>query len=501
MLLFGIALFMNTLSLTAADQVVVGRPSVESSVRMMVNKDGSKQRVVIPPGVDQLRVATGRAPAVLHGDSRDLNAPVLSLAAGLSCVEDWTNSGGNAGRYGQSDEVGPSEDRADQLWPPIRSSLIAYQPVIEDDRVFTVRIKDFGSSEDPEDSPIVALDLHTGEELWFAHLPNNLGDWTTWIAGVRNGLVFASRSGNGATVAAKLYALDAVTGGIVWESEDMVTAGPYDGVVFAPDGDPVIGSFTNLMRIDAATGDTVWDSPRVCSVSGNCGAAINGNAVYVADFAIGGGHVIVRFDLETGARQYQSPVMGDGVMTVQNSPMAGPDGSVYLSRTMNNPANDFFFAFSDTGTGFVEKWNLAAEWTTSSEFGIGLDGSVYMVVPGDELVRLDSATGAVTATSGPLVDFNSPRIAIDGAGNVYLSNKAFASGRIYVFTADLTPIWDSAVTNINIGGPALGRNGTLVVCGIGTDAHAYRLPDAPAVCPIFSDGFESADTTNWSAVH
>jgi outer membrane protein assembly factor BamB len=377
--------------------------------------------------------------------------------------------------------------------------LIAYQPVIEDDRVFTVRIKYFGDSEDPEDSPIVALDLNTGEELWFAHLPNNLGDWTTWIAGVRNGLVFSSRSGNGATVAAKLYALDAVTGGIVWESEDMVTAGPYDGVVFAPDGDPIIGSFTDLMRIDAATGDTVWDSPRVCSVSGNCGAAINGNNVYVADFAgVGGGHVIVRFDLETGARQYQSPVMGVGAMLLQNSPMAGPDGSVYLSRTSGNPANDYFFAFSDTGTGFVEKWNLAAEWTTSSEFGIGLDGSVYMVVPGDELVRLDSATGAVTATSGPLADFNSPRIAIDGAGNVYLSNRAFSSGRIYVFTADLTPVWDSAVTNINIGGPALGRNGTLVVCGNGTIGRAYRIPDAPAACHLFSDGFETGDTSAWS---
>jgi hypothetical protein len=30
------------------------------------------------------------------------------------------------------------------------------------------------------------------------------------------------------------------------------------------------------------------------------------------------------------------------------------------------------------------------------------------------------------------------------------------------------------VTNVNIGGPAIGQNGTLVVCGVGTDVRAYR---------------------------
>jgi len=98
-----------------------------------------------------------------------------------------------------------------------------------------------------------------------------------------------------------------------------------------------------------------------------------------------------------------------------------------------------------------------------------------------------------------LAGLGSARIAIDGDGNVYLSNKGFADGRIYAFTADLMSIWDSAVVNINVGGPALGRYGTLVVCGIGTDARAYRLPDATLVCTeIMSDGFESGDFSGWS---
>ncbi len=504
LLLCLIVFFLITLPRLGRTQEMTLWPFAQPEVQSVVREDGSETGAVIPPGVTQLMFASaGESDPLIETHLKS----TLTLAKALnqnSCVDDWANSGGNSGRFGQSDEIGPADVDAVQLWPPIRSSLIAYQPVIENNRVFTVRIKEFGNSENLDDSPIVALDLTSGEELWFVHLPKNPGDWTTWVGGVRNGLLFASRSGNGGSVAAKLYALNVATGAIVWESQDTVTAGPYDGMVFAPDGDPIVGSFTNLTRIDAETGETVWDSPRRCSVSSSCGAAVNGNAVYVADSVpVGGGqtggHVIVRFDLETGVRQYESPAMGTGILTVQNTPMAGPDGTVYLSRTMNNASYDFFYAFSDTGSEFIEKWNVPAAWTTHSEFGIGLDGSVYTVAPGYEVVRRDPATGAVTATTGPLTGLSSARIAIDGEGNVYLANKAFATGRLYAFTADLMPIWDSAVVNINVGGPALGRYGTLVVCGIGTDARAYRLPDATLVCTeIMSDGFESGDFSGWS---
>jgi outer membrane protein assembly factor BamB len=299
-------------------------------------------------------------------------------------------------------------------------------------------------------------------------------------------------------VAAKVYALDAASGSTIWESEDTTTAGPYCGVVFAPDGDPIIGSNIDVKRIDAATGATVWSTSRNCSVSGQCGAAISGDGVYVVE-VVAGGQAITRLDLATGARQYQSPVMGPAFTTVQNTPMAGPDGSLYLSRTMNNPTNDRFFAFRDTGTEIVAKWDVPAGWSTSSEFAIGDDGSVYMEAPGDEFVRLDPDDGSVTATTGVLAGFGSPRVAIDGAGNVYLSNKSFADGRVYAFTDDLQPIWDAAVTNINIGGPALGRYGTLVVVGNGTIGRAYRLSGAAPACPdLFSDGYETGTTELWS---
>lgn len=85
--------------------------------------------------------------------------------AGLASAADWSNAGGNQGRNGLTTEVGP--DGPDLLWGPVgRSSIIAWQPVIEGGRVFMVRQTGFppepaaGTS-----STVVAMDLDTGAEL------------------------------------------------------------------------------------------------------------------------------------------------------------------------------------------------------------------------------------------------------------------------------------------------------------------------------------------------
>jgi hypothetical protein len=176
----------------------------------------------------------------------------------------------------------------------------------------------------------------------------------------------------------------------------------------------------------------------------------------------------------------------------------GPDGTVYLSRTQNNVATDFLYAFEDTGSELVGRWHVPAAWTTTSEFAVGSDGSVYMLTTGYELVRLDPATGAVTATAGAFPDCTGPRMATDGNGNLFLGNGGFADGRLRVFTPDLVLLWDAAVTNINIGGPSIGHGGAVVVCGVGTDVRVYRPDPSTPVCLPFSDGFESGDTSAWS---
>jgi hypothetical protein len=393
----------------------------------------------------------------------------LVTAFSLS-AQDWPNSGGNPGRNGLSDEYGPLT--ANLLWSGSRPSVIAWQPVIAGRRVFVVRQSGFTSSE-PNASPVICHDLDTGQELWRVDIPFNAGDWTTAVLGVSDGKVYASRAGNGASVAARVYALDQATGNVVWISQDDIDAGFYDGVVFAPNGDLVIGSFRDIWRIRAADGTTAWNASRTGSVSGSCGAALFGDAVYVADSAPGG-TVLKRYSLASGALQYASPVMNG--FTIQQTPMVGPDGTVYLNRSQNNPTTDFFYAWDDSGTAFTQRWSVPAQWVTTGEFGVGPDGSVYMLQPGEILTRLDPATGTVLNTYPTALGDNSPRFAIDADGRLFVSNGGFSSGTLYSFDPDLTLRWSVPVRNINIGGPCLGPDGTLVVAGVGSDLRAYRSP-------------------------
>lgn len=394
---------------------------------------------------------------------------LLLFAFSPSQAADWNNAGGNAGRNGQTPEVGP--DAATVAWAGGRSSIIAWQPVIAGDRVFVVRQAAFPPEQ--TGSPVIAMDLHTGAEVWRRDLPANSGDWTTWVAGARDGRVYAARSGNGASVAALMYALDAATGATIWTSQDTTRAGAYDGVVFADNGDLIVGDFNNITRIRASDGTTAWRVARIGSVSGQCGTCLRGDAVYVAD-AAPGGHVIKRFNADSGTFQYQSPVMAG--FTLQNTPMVSPDGTIYLSRTQNNAGVDFFYAINDDGAAMTIRWSVAARWTVVSEFAVAPDNSVYMMAPGNVIKRLDPATGATLATSAAIAsDANAqPRMAVDSAGRLFLCNGSFANGRFYSFNADLSPRWDIAVPNSNIGSPAIGCDGTLVIAGIGTSVTGYR---------------------------
>jgi hypothetical protein len=426
-------------------------------------------------------------------------ALVLTVSA-MTAEADWNNGGGNAGRNGLTSAIGPAS--ASERWSGGASSIIAWQPVIEGNRLFVVRQTGFPPGGEPNGSPIHALDVVTGAPLYPPiHVPFNSGDWTTWIAGVKNGRLYASRSGNGASVSAKMHCYDVATGAHLWESVENTNAGAYDGVVFTDNGDLIVGSFTYIKRIRASDGSTAWTAPRVGSVSGNCGVAINEalNAVYAAD-AVVGGHALKRFNLTTGAFQHQSPVLPG--FTLQQSPTVAPDGTIYLARTQNNPAVDFMYAFDDTGAAITIRWNVASGWCTSSEFGVGGDGSIYMRAPGNIIERRAAADGALIDFSAPLtVDSTNStwRFAVDGDGKVFVNNGSFANGRLYAYNADLSPRWNVPITNINIGGPAIASDGTLVVVGNGTQVKAYYTPPKTD-CPADVDGSGAVDADDLVAV-
>ena len=410
---------------------------------------------------------------------------IVGVAAGcLLCAAaqgQWNNIGGNAQRNGLSAQVGP-DSQNDVLWSGGPSSLISWPPFVEDGRVVIVRQTGFPPSGEPNGSRIHVLNLETGGSQGTINVPFASGDWTTWVLGVRNGRIYASRGGNGASSSAPVYAYDLVTRQQLWVTTFEIDAGFYDGVVFTSDGDLIVGSFRTVWRIDGATGALEWSFPRVCSVSGNCGGvlSVSGDAVYVVD-TVAGGQTVKKFSLATGAFQYQGPVMSGFLM--QNTPLVSPDGTILVPRVQNNTNVDFLFAFRDTGSAIQTKWQAPSAYYTGASLGVGSDSSVYAFGPGNILTRYDSATGSVLSSYATAIaaDFLSPQIAVDAQGRVYVSNGAFSNGMLYCFTADLQLLWSRPVTNANIGGPSLGANGTLVFGGNGTQLTALRTVRGP-VC-------------------
>jgi hypothetical protein len=67
-----------------------------------------------------------------------------------------------------------------------------------------------------------------------------------------------------------------------------------------------------------------------------------------------------------------------------------------------------------------------------------------------------------------------PRMVIDSAGILFVSNGAYPQSSLFSFDPDLRQRWEVTIGNMNTGGPAIGKNGTLVIAGNGTDVRAYR---------------------------
>lgn len=393
-------------------------------------------------------------------------------AAALGQFDDWrVGVGGNSQRYGLSREVGPV--RASRLWTAGVGAVIAQQPMVEGGLLVMSRIFDLGNTQGGTD--IVAHDLGTGAVLWRTQLPvDGTSDWRSRVTAINRGVVFATRSGN--TNRSPLYALRGTDGTIIWRSQGVTDETTSESMAIAPDGDLVTSGGRGLIRINFEDGATVWDTARTYPSSDSGAAAIGNGRVYAWE-QTGQGPRVSAFDLGTGVRLYSTA--GLSGLTQQATLLVGPDGTVYAPRQQGNPATDYFIALQDTGMALVETWRYPFGGGAFTSYGVGPDGTVYTYSRANPktVVRLDPATGLVLNESMPIpADFFQGRMAIDAAGRVFLTNGAFSNGAVYSFNPDLSLRWSEPIANVNQGGPTLGRDGTLVVAGVGTDVRAYRDP-------------------------
>lgn len=407
-----------------------------------------------------------------------LFAVLIPTSAGLAA--DWPVAvGGNSQRNGRTPEVGP--DSPAILWNVGPSAVIAQQAAAEGDTVVMARIFNLSNTQGGTD--IYALDLHTGGIRWNRQLPIDFTtDWRSRVSGVRDGRVYATRAGN--TNASPLYALALGSGAQLWRSTALVIESTTESVAYAENGDLITtgrraGGGDSIVRIRAADGTTAWETPRTCPTTGGCDAAVYGDRAYFWEAGVAG-PVITTVNLTSGQRLYSSPGIVGGFIQ-QTAPFVGPDGTIYAPRIQNNPITDFLVAFRDTGLTFEEKWRKETGFSAFGSFCVGPDGSVYHLNRSHEIERLDPDTGDVIDVSGQLSsDFYQPRMAVDSRGRLYVTNGGFSQGALLSFEADLTLRWSVPITNVNVGGPVIATNGTLVVCGVGTDVRAYRTPRCPS---------------------
>ncbi len=401
---------------------------------------------------------------------------LLAFAPG-AVAEDWiTGTGGISGRYSRTTEVGP--DAPTLLWSGSLPAFVAQQAVIGEGLVIMPRI---GNPSIPTGTWIVAHELNTGAIRWQVQLPFLAPDeWRSRVSAIRDGQVYATRS-SGLLNPGPLYALSPADGSIIWESDALVEESTPESLAFAANGDPIVSLFRSVIRIDRTNGDTIWSLSRTTPTGDGALVTVFENRGYIWETS-GSGPKITVIDLDTGSRLFSSDPVSIGIIQ-QVALFVGPDGTVYAPRTQNNPITDFLVAYDDTGTALVERWRIPMGYVPFASHGIGHDGTVYAyrtVTSGSEvdlnLIRIDPETGAILDTSPTILSDLpvQPRLAIDAAGKVFLTNGGFSNGKIVCFDAELSIIWSEAIPNVNLGGPAIGPGGVLVVCGVGTDVRAYR---------------------------
>jgi outer membrane protein assembly factor BamB len=385
-------------------------------------------------------------------------------------AQNWSvSTGGNSYRNGSSNEYGPTGENL--LWSGGMPSTIARSPVSDSIYLATVRISN--TSDVLNGSRIVMMDIRNGDTLWTKNLPVDFPnlDWRNRISAIRNGVVYASRSGN--SNAAYLYALDAADGSVIWKSDSLIDESSVEGLNFLENGDLIVGNINSVMRLNKVDGATVWQTYRLAYGDG-AELAVYGSKIYgiINDLTQ---LKVAAFDTSDGQLLYKTEAIDNGLVQ-QQALFLGNDGTIYLPRSQNNPITDSLYSFTDNGAGFTQNWSVPIHYIPFSSSGIGLDGSVYSYSRSGKVIRIDPITGTITDSSQVILYGNAsyPRMSIDAAGIVNVTNGGFSDGAFFSFNADLTLRWQTPITNVYIGGPLIGWEGTLVICGVGSDIRAYR---------------------------
>jgi hypothetical protein len=115
-------------------------------------------------------------------------------------------------------------------------------------------------------------------------------------------------------------------------------------------------------------------------------------------------------------------------------------------------------------------------------YGVEPDGNV-IVMDNEKLYRLSKIDGSVTDSSA-VTGQTAGRIAIGADSTIYTNNT---EGKYFAFSYDLQTLkWQLNLSGNYYAGPALSKDGIMVVCGSGSTIKAYQHPGPAAPVADFS---------------
>ena len=259
-----------------------------------------------------------------------------------------------------------------------------------------------------------------------------------------------------------LYALSPVDGSVKWAVSEYMFGG-NSGILFACNGDPIVRG----KRLDKNTGQTIWFYDYIVPVGPNAGYAATSTTFYHYKGTINTPKTLFALDIETGQFKYETADLpGDGD---QEWPITiGSDGTIYMKRDGGK-----LYAFEDTGAEIRIKWQYTPTATEMpGYFGSSANGDIY-IIDNDTVKLLNHNNGNVLNKSNISVQGSFyPTISVDGEGKVYVCNN---DNKMFCFSLDLqTVIWERGEPNLTYCGPALSKDGILVIAGAGFNIKAYK---------------------------
>ncbi|MCX7611957.1 MAG: PKD domain-containing protein [Ignavibacterium sp.] len=263
-----------------------------------------------------------------------------------------------------------------------------------------------------------------------------------------------------------LYALSPIDGSILWAIKETNVFGGNTGILFAENGDPILRG----KRLDRRTGQTKWFYNYIVPVMPNAGYAAKDSTFYHYSGSISTPKKLFALDIRNGQLKYESQSLpGDAD---QEWPITiGIDGTIYLKRDGGK-----LYAFQDTGNQLVIKWEYTPSATEMPGwFANDKEGNLY-IIDNDTVKLLDKNNGSLIKKSNIRIKSSFfPNISVDNDGKVYVNNNEAALGKMVCLSPDLqNVIWELNVPYITYCGPALAKEGILIVTGSGNNIRAYK---------------------------